>query len=74
MNMEPNVGGLDRTARLVGGLLVALVGLVSLAGLVPMGSTVGAVLTAVGLIVLGTGLTQQCLAYRLFGVNTCNRT
>jgi len=72
--MEPNVGGLDRTARLVGGLLVALVGVVSLAGLLPLGSTVGAVLAVVGAIVLGTGLTQQCLAYRLFGVDTCKRT
>jgi len=72
--MEPNVGGLDRTARLVGGLLVALVGAGSLGGLVPLGSTVGVVLTVVGAIVLGTGLTQQCLAYRLFGVDTCKRT
>ena len=69
--MEPNVGGLDRTARLGGGLLVALVGLASLAGAIPLGSTVGAVVTVVGAIVFGTGLTQQCLAYRLFGVNTC---
>ena len=69
--MEPNVGGLDRTARLVGGLLVALVGVVSLAGLLPLGSTVGAGLALVGAIVFGTGLTRQCLAYRLFGVDTC---
>jgi len=69
--MEPNVGGLDRTARLVGGLLVALVGVASLVGFVPLGSTLGVVLTVVGAIVLGTGLTQQCFAYRLFGVNTC---
>ena len=72
--MEPNVGGLDRTARLVGGLLVVLAGVASLGSLLPLGSTVGAVLTAVGLIVFGTGLTQQCMAYRLFGVNTCKRT
>ncbi|MFO7833088.1 MAG: DUF2892 domain-containing protein [Halohasta sp.] len=72
--MEPNVGGLDRTARLVGGLLVALVGIVSLAGLGPLGSTVGAGLALVGAIVFGTGLTQQCMAYRLFGVNTCKRS
>ncbi|MFW6321696.1 MAG: YgaP family membrane protein [Halohasta sp.] len=72
--MESNVGGLDRTVRLVGGLLVALVGAGSLANLLPLGSTLGAVLTVGGLIVLGTGLTQQCLAYRLFGVNTCKRS
>ena len=72
--MESNVGGLDRTARLVGGLLVALVGIVSLAGLLPLGSTIGAGLALVGAIVFGTGHNQQCLAYRLFGVNTCKRT
>lgn len=69
--MEPNVGGLDRTARLVGGLLVALTGLASLGGLLSLGTTVAAVLAVVGTIVFGTGLTQQCLAYRLFGVDTC---
>jgi len=72
--MEPNVGGLDRTARLVGGLLVTLAGVVSLAGLLPLGPTVGAGLAFVGAIVFGTGLTRQCLAYRLFGVDTCKRT
>jgi len=71
--MDPNVGGLDRTARLAGGLLVALVGLLSLLGVVPLGSTVGGIATAAGLIVFGTGVTQQCMAYRLFGVNTCKR-
>jgi len=69
--MEPNVGGFDRTARLVGGLLVALTGLASLGGLLSLGTTVGAVLAVVGAIVFGTGLTQQCLAYRLIGVDTC---
>lgn len=44
--MEPNVGGLDRTARLGGGLLVALVGIASLLGAVPLGSTVGGIATA----------------------------
>ncbi len=71
--MEPNVGGLDRTARLVAGLLVALVGVASLIGVGPLGSTIGIVVTLVGLVVFGTGLTQQCLAYRLFGVDTCKR-
>lgn len=72
--MESNVGGVDRTARLVGGPLVALVGILALLSILPLGSTMGAVLTFVGLIVFGTGASQQCLAYRLFGVTTCNRT
>ena len=72
--MEANVGGLDRTARLVGGPVVALVGILALLNVLPLGSAVGAVLTLVGVVVFGTGASQQCLAYRLFGVNTCKRT
>ena len=71
--MDPTVGGLDRTARPAGGLLVALVGVASLLGVGPLGSTVGGSATRAGLVVVGTGLSQQCLAYRLFGVDTCNR-
>ena len=71
--MDPTVGGLDRTARPAGGLLVALVGVASLLGVGPLESTVGGSATLAGLVVFGTGLSQQCLAYRLFGVDTCKR-
>lgn len=72
--MERNVGGTDRTARLVAGPLLALVGILSLLNILPLGSTAGIGLAVVGTVVFGTGVSQQCLAYRLFGVNTCKRS
>jgi len=71
--MEQNVGGVDRTARLVGGPLVAVVGALALIGTVPGGTALGAGLLAVGLIVFGTGVTQFCLLHSLLGINTCQR-
>jgi len=71
--MEQNVGGFDRTARLVGGPIVALVGILALLQLVPVGTAVGGALLAVGLVVFGTGVTQFCLLHRLLGINTCQR-
>ena len=72
--MEANVGGMDRTARLAGGAAVALLGVFTLLNVLSLGSTAGIVLVVAGAIVFGTGLTQQCLAYRIIGVNTCKRT
>jgi len=71
--MEQNVGGFDRTARLVGGPIVALVGILALLQFVPVGTAVGAALLAVGLVVFGTGVIQFCLLHRLLGINTCQR-
>ena len=71
--MEQNVGGVDRTARLVGGPLVAVIGALALAGTVPGGAAIGTGLLAVGLIVFGTGVTQFCLLHSLLGINTCQR-
>jgi len=71
--MEQNVGGVDRTARLVGGPLVAVIGALALAGTVPGGAALGTGLLAVGLIVFGTGVTQFCLLHSLLGINTCQR-
>ena len=72
--MERNVGGIDRTARLVAGLLLALTGVLALLNVLPLGTPAGIGLALVGAVVFGTGATQQCLAYRLFGINTCSRT
>ena len=71
--MEENVGGVDRTARLIGGPLAAVVGALALVGTVPGGTALGAGLLAVGLILFGTGVTQFCLLHRLLGINTCPR-
>ncbi|MFW5934880.1 MAG: YgaP family membrane protein [Halolamina sp.] len=71
--MERNVGGLDRTARLVAGPLLVILGVGALLGTIPGGTTVGAVLLVAGAVLLGTGLTQRCLIHRVFGFDTFSR-
>lgn len=70
MAMKANVGGADRMLRLVAG--VALLAVALLPALQFAGTGVGAwVAGIVGAILLVTGLTRQCPAYRVLGVNTC---
>lgn len=59
--MKLNVGGVDRTLRIVAG--VALIGL-TLAG------TIGA-WGWIGVVPLATGLIGFCPVYPLLGLNTC---
>ena len=59
--MIANVGGIDRSIRIVVGLaliLAALIGVIGWWGLI-------------GIVPLGTGLIRFCPAYRLFGLKTC---
>lgn len=56
-----NVGGIDRTLRIIVGL-----GLISLVFVGPQ-----AVWGWVGVVPLVTGLFRFCPAYKLFGFNTC---
>jgi uncharacterized membrane protein HdeD (DUF308 family) len=72
--MNPNVGGLDRTARLVVGPLALLAGLGALVDVLPAGSLVGAVLVVGGAILLVTGATRRCPLNSLLGVDTCPRS
>ena len=60
--MKMNVGGMDKTVRIVAG--VALLGL-GLAGVLPLW------LGLIGIVPLATGLLGWCPAYTLFGLNTC---
>jgi hypothetical protein len=60
--MKANVGGIDRTLRIVVGLL--LIGL-GAAG------TLGTWSWIVGLILAATGVFRFCGLYTLIGVNTC---
>jgi hypothetical protein len=71
--MERNVGGLDRTARLVLGPLLAIAGLAIVLGVVSTNVYLGAVLVLVGAVFLVTGAVQQCPINQLLGVNTCPR-
>lgn len=67
--MEQNVGGTDQTIRIAAGMLLAIIGAVSLLGqaLTPI---VGAILLVVGAVLLYTGYTRQCMLYAPFGINT----
>ena len=58
-----NVGNVDRTLRIVVGLI--LIGLVFFGPMTPWGW--------VGLVPLLTGLAGRCPAYTLLGVNTCKK-
>ena len=59
--MKCNVGGVDRTLRIIVGLV--LIGLA-------ISSTVG-VWAWIGVVPLATGLFRFCPAYPLLGINTC---
>ncbi|ELZ09117.1 hypothetical protein C479_12047 [Halovivax asiaticus JCM 14624] len=72
--MEKNVGGTDRTMRLVVGSILALVGVAILAGWLGVGGTLGTGLGVLallaGLVLLFTGVTQLCVVNRLLGIDT----
>ena len=59
--MNANVGNLDRTLRIVGG--IALIALAAT-------GTIG-VWGYIGVVPLLTGLIRTCPAYSIFGINTC---
>lgn len=71
--MEQNVGGMDRTARLVAGPLLLLVGVAVLAEIAPGGVAVGGAGLLLGAVFTVTGLTRKCILNQLLGVNTCRR-
>lgn len=71
--MEQNVGGMDRTARLVAGPLLLLVGIATLVEVLPFGTVVGGVALLIGVVFLVTGLTRTCILNRLLGIDTSGR-
>ena len=60
--MKNNVGGIDRTLRIIAGILILAVGFY-------LNSAWWVYL--IGAIVLATGLMRFCGAYTLFGISTC---
>ena len=73
--MEKNVGLTDRYVRIAIGLVLGAVGIAVFAGpLASLGTVVGAIALLVGIVMLGTGLTQRCLLYQPFGINTGKRS
>lgn len=75
MEIERNVGGNERIARLVVGAVLVVVTAAGLLNLVNLesGAAVTAVLVLlllVGLVLLVTGATQRCLVNQTLGIDT----
>ncbi|MFB6211807.1 MAG: DUF2892 domain-containing protein [Halobacteriales archaeon] len=71
--MDKNVGGIDRTGRLVIGGLLGIAGLAVLGGFWALGGTIGLFVLIVGAILLVTGTTQKCPINAAAGLNTTKR-
>ncbi len=68
--MERNVGGIDRTGRLVIGTVLAIAGVAALAGYWAIGAVAGAIALVIGLVLLVTGTTQKCPINDTVGIDT----
>ncbi len=66
--MKQNVGGMDRIARIVVGLVLLFVGLVA-----PIEMTWRIVALVIAAIALVTAAVRFCPANAILGINTCER-
>ncbi|MFB6201460.1 MAG: DUF2892 domain-containing protein [Halorhabdus sp.] len=72
--MEPNVGSADQYVRLVLGIVLGIVGIAVFVGpLSSLGVVVGVLALIAGAVMIGTGVTRQCLLYRPLGIDTSDR-
>jgi len=62
--MERNVGGVDRIARLIVGVILAAVGFTVVPG------AGGIVVGIIGIILFLTGVVAYCVLYRFLKINT----
>ncbi len=67
--MKCNVGGMDRTGRIVAGIVLLLVGLL----LPSLETTWRIVVLLIAAVALVTAIVRFCPANGLFGINTCER-
>ena len=72
--MEKNVGGIDRTARLVIGALLVIGGAAALAGYTTWGATIAGAAIVVGAILFVTGTTQKCPINQAAGIDTTEQS
>lgn len=68
--MDKNVGGIDRSGRIVIGIVVAIAGIAAVTGYWAVGAVAGAVALLVGVILLVTGTTQKCPINEAAGIDT----
>ncbi|WP_335998788.1 YgaP family membrane protein [Halorientalis halophila] len=69
--MDRNVGGVDRAVRIALGVLVAVAGAAAIGGYWRAGAAVGALILAIGAVLVITGTTQRCPIYAGAGIDTC---
>ena len=70
MGINTNISATGRKTRIVVGLVIGLIGLATLSRLLGLGTTIGAALSLVGLILVGTGLVRVCPLHRLLSIDT----
>ncbi|MFA9414887.1 DUF2892 domain-containing protein [Natrinema sp. HArc-T2] len=70
--MQKNVGGIDRTGRIVIGAIAVLAGIAALMGYWTVGIVTAAIALVIGAILLVTGTTQKCPINDAAGVDTTN--
>jgi uncharacterized membrane protein len=68
--MDKNVGGMDRTGRIIIGIVVAIAGIAALSGYVAAGALVGGIAVVIGAVLLVTGATQKCPINETVGIDT----
>ena len=64
--MKCNVGGIDRTGRIVLGIVLLVIGLAA-----PLEMTWRIVVLVVAAVALVTAVVRFCPANAIFGINTC---
>jgi len=68
--MDKNVGGIDRTGRIVIGPVLTIAGIAALTGYWAIGAVTGVIAIAVAAVLLVTGTTQKCPINEAVGVDT----
>lgn len=68
--MNKNVGGIDRSGRIVIGVIAAIAGIAAVLGYWGAGAVVGAIALLVGIVLLVTGTTQKCPINEAAGIDT----
>jgi len=71
--MNENVGGIDRTGRIVIGSSLGIAGSAALSGYWAAGAIVGGIALVIGAILLVTGTTQKCPINNAAGIDTTER-
>jgi len=69
-HMDKNVGGIDRTGRIVVGIVIAIAGIAALTGYWTAGAVIGGLALGIGAILLVTGTTQKCPINEAAGIDT----